>query len=790
MPQAHSIRRQLTRVILFTSGAVLLLTCSALFAYQYFVLRDSALTNLSTLAAVIANNSTAALAFNNADDARTTLSAVKAEPGIVAAALYDREGALFAKYPDTVSTESLPSPLPPIGSHFSGEYLNVVHPVSEDGKAPLGALYLQSNMESLYVGYRLYAAIVAAVLLVSGALAYFLSAKLQQQITKPILALTETATAISVARDYSVRAPASDRYEVGLLTDAFNQMLGRIQAQVGSLDLLQRITRGIAERQDLQSIARIVITNLEDNMPIDFGCLCVYNPTEETVTVVGVGKRSEPLAKQAGLADRSRVPVEKNGLSRCVRGKLVYEPDITGIDFQFPRQLSAIGMRSVVIAPLLVESTIFGVLVAARKGLLQHVALSAHQTQMHGALQQAYEDLRQSQQTVMQQERLRALGQMASGIAHDINNAISPVSLYTESLLEREPNLSERARGYLVTIQQAIEDVANTVARMREFYRNRTPELVLTTLSLDKLAQQVIELTRARWSDLPQEHGVVIKLQTDFAADLPKTMGAEAEIRDALTNLVFNAVDAMPQGGTLLLRTRLLRKGTDGGSSPETAAVAIEVCDTGIGMNSETRQRCLEPFFTTKGERGTGLGLAMVYGMVQRHSAELEIDSLPGRGTTIRLIFPIDNTTVPATGQVSAPPRITQRRRILIVDDDPLLIKSLRDALEADGHVVLAANGGQEGIDAFIKARKESNRVDLVFTDLGMPYVDGRKVAASIKAESPATPVVMLTGWGQRLIDDNETPEHVDRVLSKPPRLHELRAALADFASDTAYLQS
>jgi CheY-like chemotaxis protein len=391
----------------------------------------------------------------------------------------------------------------------------------------------------------------------------------------------------------------------------------------------------------------------------------------------------------------------------------------------------------------------------------------------------------------MQQERLRALGQMASGIAHDINNAISPVSLYTESLLEREPNLSERARSYLVTIQQAIEDVANTVARMREFYRNRAPELVLTTLSLDKLAQQVIDLTRARWSDVPMEHGIVINLQTDFPADLPKTMGAEAEIRDALTNLIFNAVDAMPQGGTLLVRTRALHGGGDSPATavdPNTTAVAIEVCDTGIGMNAETRQRCLEPFYTTKGERGTGLGLAMVYGMVQRHSAGLEIESLPGRGTTVRLIFPVANSGLPAPGTVAASPRIMLRRRLLIVDDDPLLIKSLRDALEADGHVVVAAGGGQAGIDAFALAATGKEAFDLVITDLGMPYVDGRKVAASIKERSPAIPIVMLTGWGQRMIDDKETPEHVDRVLSKPPRLHELRSAIADLTGNSPIL--
>ncbi len=226
----------------------------------------------------------------------------------------------------------------------------------------------------------------------------------------------------------------------------------------------------------------------------------------------------------------------------------------------------------------------------------------------------------------MQQERLRALGQMASGIAHDINNAISPVALYTDSLLEREAGISERGTGQLKTVQRAIHDVAATVARMREFYRQREPQMSLEPVQLNDLVQQVVELTRARWSDMPHMRGVVIDLKTELKPDLPLIMGVESEIRDALTNLVFNAVDAMPDGGALA---------ACGPAPAEFGRVVVEVSDTGVGMDEATRRRCLEPFFTTKGERGTGLGLAMVYGMVQRHSADIDIDSAVGRGTTV-----------------------------------------------------------------------------------------------------------------------------------------------------------
>jgi len=391
---------------------------------------------------------------------------------------------------------------------------------------------------------------------------------------------------------------------------------------------------------------------------------------------------------------------------------------------------------------------------------------------LYGALQQSYEDLRQSQQAVLQQERLRALGQIASGVAHDINNAISPVALYADSLLETEPALSDRARKSLTIIQQCIHDVAQTVSRMRDFYRKREPQVPLASVDLNQIIPGIVEFTRSRWRDVPQERGVVIDVRTELASQLPKIQGIDSEIRDALTNLILNAVDAMPDGGTLTLRTRP--------GSVRRPTVCLEVSDTGIGMTEETRRRCLEPFFTTKGERGTGLGLAMVYGMIQRHSAELEIESTAGKGTTVSLNFPAYTSSSVSTTRVIKIPALGRRLRILLVDDDPLLIKSLQDTLQEDGHQITATHGGQAGIDAFAAAQKRGESLDVVITDLGMPYVDGRKVAASIKTLSPKTPVILLTGWGQRLIAANDVPAHVDKLLSKPPRLHELRAALSE----------
>ena len=593
--------------------------------------------------------------------------------------------------------------------------------------------------------------------------------------------MTEKLRRTTVSRDELARTNAALETQI-----AERQLAERkVHEQLERLNLLQQITRSIGERQDLRSIFQVVVRSLEDQLPIDFSCICLYEPSQHALRVTCVGVRSEALAQSFMMGEQAHIPIDENGLSSCVRGKLVYEADIAEVAFPFPQRLAQGGLRALVMAPLLAENTVFGILIVARHAahsftsgeceflsqLSEHVALAANQAQLYGALQCAYDDLRQTQQSVMQQERLRALGQMASGIAHDINNAISPVALYTESLLETETNLSPQGRHYLEVIERAIDDVAATVARMREFYRQREPQLSLSPVDANLVVRQVLDLTRARWSDMPQQRGIVIVLRTQLADALPMLPGSVGEIREALTNLVFNAVDAMPDGGTLSVRTSCT------GAAGQARQVRIEVADTGIGMDENTRRRCLEPFFTTKGERGTGLGLAMVYGMMERHGASIDIITAPGQGTAVRLDFPAcaagEGEQTPDAAH-AVPPRL----RILVVDDDPMVLKSLRDILEIDGHEVVSADGGQAGIDCFQAAYDRHEHFAVVITDLGMPHVDGRKVASAVRQCSPATPIIMLTGWGQRLAADSDYPEHVDCVLGKPPRLKELRRAL------------
>jgi signal transduction histidine kinase/DNA-binding response OmpR family regulator len=560
-----------------------------------------------------------------------------------------------------------------------------------------------------------------------------------------------------------------------------NERTTRLRESNARLHLLEQITRAIGQREDVASVLAVAVRALEERLPADFVCICMNDATSGALRVAHIGAGSALRGSATGLAEGIEVSIDRDGLARCVNGDLVYEPDITALDSPYPR-LARQGLRSLVLAPLVVERGTSGVLVVARyedhafqsadceflSQLGAHVGLALRQTQLHDDLRRAYDELERTQQAVLEQERLRAIGQMASGIAHDINNAISPVAIYTQSMLERDPAMPRETRDYLELVGRTVQDIAATVGRMRDFYRPDGDREGHALVDINALVPQVIDLTRARWSDMPQQRGKVVTVTADLDSALPPVLGGASELRELLTNLIFNSVDAMPDGGTVTIRTRTLYSDT---GAP---LVRLEVADTGVGMDEDTRSRCLEPFFTTKGELGTGLGLAMASVAAQRHDARLEIDSAPREGTRILLDFAAADeprVTKPATAATVK----MRGLRLLLVDDDPAVLSSTSIVLELDGHTTIVAEGGQAGLDALRVAHETGEAFDAIVTDLGMPHVDGEQVARAAKELFPTTPVVLLTGWGRRMSSGDDAPTNVDFLLPKPLDLNQLR---------------
>ena len=378
-------------------------------------------------------------------------------------------------------------------------------------------------------------------------------------------------------------------------------------------------------------------------------------------------------------------------------------------------------------------------------------------------LADALDKLRETQEHVIQRERLHALGRMASGIAHDFNNALAPILGFSELLLHRPEALrdEERARGYIEMIHTAAEDSAKIVARLREFYRYREENDVFTPVSLNDLIQQIISLTQPRWKDQAQANGVHVTIKTELQ-NIPTVSGNEAELREMLFNVVFNAIDALPEQGVLTFRTSMRDQNA-----------LLQIVDNGTGMTDEVRSRCLEPFFSTKDEHGTGLGLGIVYGIVRRHDGTIEIDSAPGAGTTVTISLPLYKEEHPPAEREPAK-GMERPLHILVVEDEPLVREVIEVYLREDRHVVQTATNGREGLEKYLA----DGTFDLVLTDRAMPELNGDVLAAEIKKINPRQPVILLTGFGDLMSGAGEKPDGVDLVVSKPFTLNSLREAL------------
>ncbi|MCG3208606.1 MAG: Sensor histidine kinase RcsC [Anaerolineae bacterium] len=557
-----------------------------------------------------------------------------------------------------------------------------------------------------------------------------------------------------------------------------------LERQLARTGLLNEIARATATRLDLVSVFQVALGQLEEQLPLDFSLAALYDPDNGAITFTACGLKSYTRNAQLGFTPGRFIPLAELGLQEWLNSEDPrYYPNLAQLEPAFAHQLVEGGLGSLMVLPLLVaDAEPLGLLMVGRSQnnaftpreqeflgqVGKHITLTAQHARLYEQLQTAYNDLRQTQEALLKEERLSALGQMASGIAHDINNALVPIIGFTEIILMRETYLSPQVRQDLDRIKIAGEDITHIVNRMKQFYRPREAQETLLPVDLNQIVPQVIDLTRPQWRDIPQQQAIFINVETDLADDLPPVQGIESELREALTNLVINAVHAMPQGGTLTIRT-----------CQSDQQLILEVSDTGTGMDEKTRKRCLEPFYTTKGQQGTGLGLSMVYGVMQRHDGAIEIESTLGRGTTIRLHFPL-RVWVPSQESPTSDQEIMLPvLRILCVDDDPRVRELLFDLFTNEGHKPTLADGGQAGIDAFRESLAQGQPFDLVITDLGMPHVGGREVARAIKRISPQTPIILLSGWGRQLEGSGQTPGSVDIVLGKPPTLSQLRIALA-----------
>ncbi|GAB4210132.1 MAG: hypothetical protein OHK0022_42610 [Roseiflexaceae bacterium] len=549
------------------------------------------------------------------------------------------------------------------------------------------------------------------------------------------------------------------------------------QAHTMRLEVIAGITSTISNRdvsRELPSVLRTIIHQMRRIVPCDYAAIALVNPEEDTFTLETVYDAS--LRDWSRLPAGLRVPAEQTPWqSACRTGSPVFQSELARSPFEHDRQLAEVGLRSGIVVPIIGQSRAFGALSFASRqpGAYNDVQIATllelslylgpvlHNARLAHEREETAVKLARTQEHLNLVDKVRTVGQLASGVAHDFNNLLAAI-LGNAQLLLLEANTSDQTE-MLQIIERAARDGTETVRRLQGFARMEHDSPMIE-VRLDMLARDAIDITRPRWRDLAHSRGASITVDRRLEPVVP-IGGRPAELREVLTNLMINAVDAMPEGGTLTVKTY---------DDPVAGEVVVEVCDTGIGMPPEVRARVFDPFFTTKGEHGTGLGLAVSLGIVQSHGGQIEIDSEVGAGTRFCVRLPVRSAVYAAHQRARRELEIAPCHVLLVEGEEMIRTATVR-LLRRWGHQVTEAAGGIEALQLF-----KPNTYDVVLSDLGMPDMNGWDLLAQIKRVDPDVPTVLITGWGRQYSADEARERGADFVIEKPFDQDTLREVLAE----------
>jgi len=368
------------------------------------------------------------------------------------------------------------------------------------------------------------------------------------------------------------------------------------------------------------------------------------------------------------------------------------------------------------------------------------------------------------EQQLIRTEKLKVLGEVASGVAHNFNNILE-IILGRSQLLQchlDQPNLLKKG---LHIIEKAAQDGVEITKRLQDSARVKKEPPALSMVDLNEIIEEVIDFTRTKWKDEAEAKGITIRVQVSLA-ELPLVAGNASELREVFINLVLNALDAMPMGGQIDIKTAV---------SGEMISVAFS--DNGQGMSKEVKAKVFDPFFTTKAHRGTGLGMSLSFGIVSRHSGDMCVESVEGKGTTFTILLPIPSASenVELKERAISVPATLEAVNILVVDDEKYICDIFFDFFTSHNHRVSLASDGKEALELF-----NTGSYDIVITDLGMPGISGLELASSIKDINPKTPVILLTGRNARREDEGLIRRNVDFEIAKPCNLDQMLHIVAE----------
>jgi PAS domain S-box-containing protein len=693
-----------------------------------------------------------------------------ASEGVVFVAIHDKEGALAGaagRVPDeadasqgTASLDVVSRDVEVPRADRSGKRERVIEvtvPVQVDGVVvPWGRVRVGLSYDIVAAELRR----LGLQLLLLGALlsssAVLCVRWLARRITAPLRHLAKGTEALA-AGELQHRIPVSGGKELADLAGAFNTMSDRLQEKARESQNFQDALERLNATLENQVLER---THALEESTVQYKSLVESSP--DSILIVQDGNVrfvNRAFAETFGIPE-SEIVAEGLRLSR------IFDPSSAAL------AAGRIDAWERGEAPGPVE-----VLGQDAQGRNRHLELRGSRIDYQGrpAAECLLVDMTESKrlrERLSETEKLRALGELASGVAHDFNNLLGAI-LGRAQLLRRRPIAAEIDHE-LAVIEKAAQDGRETVRRIQEFSRTRRDKK-FENVDLAEILKDALEITKTRWKDDALLRKVHIKPVLQ-ASEVPPILGNASELREVFTNLILNAVDAMPQGGRLELSCR-----RDGGR------VVAHVTDTGVGMTEGIRQNIFDPFFTTKGARGMGLGMSVVYGIVTRHGGKIDVDTALGKGTTFVLEFPVSRQRKIeiAGGDGAALPQLLRPGRILVVDDEPDVAAVVKDVLATAGHEIDTAISGADALRMI-----ELTRYDLVFTDLGMPDMSGWDVAERIGAAKPGLLVALVTGWGTSLDEADAARRGVSAVVHKPFEIDELLAVAHRLLSKSSAVAS
>lgn len=555
------------------------------------------------------------------------------------------------------------------------------------------------------------------------------------------------------------------------------------QDRAQRLEVITQITQLISTRdviRELHGILRMSIHMIRRVVPCDYAALALYNDDEDTFSVETVYDFS--VRDWSDLPAGQRVAAEGTPWQMaCRTAGPVVQSDLSRSAFMEDQPLAASGLQSGVVVPIIGANRAIGALnfasrdsgaygqaqIATLLELSHYLGPALHNARLQQEREDTATQLARTQEHLNLVDKVRVVGQLASGVAHDFNNLLAGI-LGNAQLLLLEIQDQEQ-RDMLRVIERAAKDGSETVRRLQGFARMEH-DSPMTEVRLDMLARDAIDITRPRWRDVAQSRGASIEIDRQLQPVTP-IAGRAAELREVLTNLIINSVDAMPQGGHIAIRTY------DDPAADGSGSVVLEVADDGIGMPPDVRARIFDPFFTTKGDHGTGLGLAVSLGIVQGHGGQIDVESEIGGGTRFVIRLPVRAAEAAGEQHEGKDVPIVPGH-LLFVESEPMIREAMVRLLSRWGHRVTQASGGVDALRMFAP-----ETFDVVISDLGMPDMSGWDLLSQIRQRDRRVPTVLLTGWGRQFSEDEARERGVDFVLEKPFDQEDLRRVLAQAMS-------